>query len=127
MNGQIESKKLRASKKFLGELPADVRAWIAPQLKRENMMRKNIRYTAVDTSWNTYTAEGCTYHVFMDGDETGVQFDSQDSLHAGSDMRLGAKITLPVGAWMTEFQLFCGQPFFTIYCCVAEARERITQ
>jgi hypothetical protein len=125
MTGEIESKKLRASKKFLAELPADVREWVALQLEREGMMRKNIRYTTIDTSWRTYAAEGCAYRVFLDGNEAGAQFDNQDSLHAGSDMRIGNSITLPFGAWMTEFRLFLGQPFFTIYCCVTETREQI--
>ncbi|MFA4972983.1 MAG: hypothetical protein WC683_10235 [bacterium] len=121
----LAPKTVRASKKFFAQFPDGVREWVKRYAEQARVVGKSVTYHAVSTAWYTITGEGETYRVYYRGKETGARFNNQDALHAGSDMRLNQRITLPIGAWLICYRLFLGKMFFDIYHCVGEPQEAL--
>lgn len=67
-----------------------------------------------------YLGEGCSYTAY---DASGRELDtvtmlSARTMHNPRDKRktrIGDRIPIPQGAWVVEFELFCGKPIINVY------------
>jgi len=111
MTTKLKKAQIRA---LPGEVGAEVLAL------QQRYRTRSCDYEQESPGWQMYLAEGVKYTAFdSDGKKMStVRMQHSDSLHAGGGWQshqVGQRLPVPQGAWVVEFELFCGRPFIKVH------------
>lgn len=110
----IEGQKV-TKKQMKAIFPKSVQDKVFDLMKRYRT--RNVNLYNQPEGWEMYLAEGVRYEVYFKDEWSGVQMQSNHSLHAGNKkgLRIGERVPMPVGCWVVEFKLFLGKPFVKVH------------